>query len=455
MTTKTHFMNKIFLAFALIILSCFTLQAQTINTLAGLGIGGYTGDGGPATGAELNQPYSLAFAPTGDLFFSDAKNNCIRKIDHSGIVSTVAGTGIAGYTGDGGPAVSAELSLPLAIAFDSVGDLYICDCNNHCIRLIDTSGIIHTVVGTGVSGYGGDGGLASSAQLATPTGITFDNKGNLLIVDLMNSNARKVNTLGLISTIVGSNTNPGDGGPAINGGLVRPEGVAVDRYNNIYIADESHLRVRKIDTFGIIHTIAGGDVGGYAGDGGPATAALLAGPDEIVIDSVGNVLFTDKGNNCVRKIDTSGIITTIVGTGTPGFSGDGGNPASAELRSPAGMAMDNAGRLYIADNLNHRIRIVDFTTGIEQLNISANELTLFPNANNGSFTLSGPLLTKSPTVQITISDLTGRIVLNDEAHIQNGHINKQVKLSSTTPAGNYLLTLTTDQGTTTLKFEKK
>lgn len=294
---------------------------------------------------------------------------------------TVAGKGTTGwdggYSGDGGPASSAELSYPSGFAFDSSGNLYIGDSGNARVRKVTAStGIITTVVGKGTGGYSGDGGLATSAELAGPSGLVFDSAGNLYIADTGNNRIRKVTaTTGIITTVAGNGTEgySGDNGPAINAELIQPLGVAVDVAGNLYIADNGNNVIRKVTaTTGIITTVAGmsfttvGSGGahynhvGYSGDGGPATSAMLNITNgDIAVDGTGNFYIADTGNNVIRKVTAStGIITTVVGNGHPGYSGDSGPPSSAELAYPPSVAADSAGDLYIADPYSNVIRMV-------------------------------------------------------------------------------------------------
>jgi sugar lactone lactonase YvrE len=331
-----------------------------ITTIAGTGTSGYSGDGGSAALAQLYTPRGIAIDSAGNLFISDSDNNIIRKISSSGIIATVAGNGTSGYSGDGGQATSAQLSGPMGVAVDSKGNLFIAVFGNGRIRKVSTDGIITTVAGTGTYGYNGDGIPATSAQLSLPTGVAVDSAGNLLIADYANSRVRMVDSSGIITTVAGNGTRGsiGDGGPATSAQLYNPEGVVADSAGSLFIADYGNHRIRKVSSSGIITTVAGTGSMGSGGDGGPATSALLYYPSGVAVDSIGNLFIADYGNHRIRKVSSSGIITTVAGAGTYGYSGDGGPAASAQLYYPAGVAIDSAGNIFIADRSNHRIRKV-------------------------------------------------------------------------------------------------
>ncbi|MES2762983.1 MAG: T9SS type A sorting domain-containing protein [Bacteroidota bacterium] len=343
---------------------CFSitaLKAQMITTYAGNGSLGVTGDGGLATSAPISFVFASTFDAAGNLYIG--LPNAIRKISTTGIITNYAGNGTAAYTGDGGLATAASVANVRGLAFDAAGDLYFSDSYHGVVRKIDGSGIISTVVGNvgSGSGFSGDGGLATAAQLSQPLDITFDAAGNLYIADSFNSRIRKVNTSGIITTIAGNGsfTDTGDGGLASNSSVVA-NSVVLDAAGNIYIGGS--CVIRKINTSGIISTVAGtSNVQSYAGDGGLATAALLNQPLRMVADASGNLFFTEYGNNCVRKINASGIISTFSGNGTVGFFGDGSLPSVALLNHPTSLCFDPTGNLYIADLDNYRVRKVDYS----------------------------------------------------------------------------------------------
>ncbi len=345
------------------ILIALTSQAQIISTLAGNGTADYTGDGQAATNASLNTPSGVAVDAKGNMFIADTKNNTIRRVDSNGVISSVAGKGyfFSGFKGDGGAATSAELNYPTGVAVDTKGNIYIADAHNNVIRKVNSRGIISTIAGTGTMGFSGDGGAATSAQLFWPNGVTVDDKGNIYIADSYNRRIRVVNSSGVISTIVGKGTQgySGDGSAATISELYLPYGVSLDSSGNLYIADYLNYNLRKVDSKGIISTVAGINNNGFCGgDGGAAISACLGGPQGVSIDAEGNIYIADFLTNAIRKVNTSGIISTVAGNGTNGYGGDGGAATSAQLANPSGIAIDSKGNIYIADCFNNRIRKV-------------------------------------------------------------------------------------------------
>ncbi len=339
---------------------CCPDSNSAISTYAGTGTVGYTGDGGPAISATFNYVGSVLIDPVGNLYLSDSGNSVIRKITPGGIISTVAGIGTAGFSGDGGPATSAQFNDPVGLLRDAAGNIYICDILNYRIRKIDTSGIISTFAGNGVAGYTGDGGPAVSASLNATSFIAMDGVGNILITDEGNNAIRKISASGIITTIAGNGTAgfSGDGGPAILALLATPETVAVDPSGNIYFNDDSNHRIRKIDTSGIITTVAGNGTYGYTGDGGPATSAAIGDLHGMAFCG-GRIYFADL-SGYIRMIDPCGIITTIAGKGLYIDSGDGGPASAANLNNPAAMVFDGLGNLYVGEGFGTRIRKIVF-----------------------------------------------------------------------------------------------
>jgi len=331
-----------------------------ITTVAGNGTPGYSGDGGLATRAQLNWPRDMAVEADGSLYIADTNNHCIRKVSSEGIIRTVVGTGTAGYSGDGGPATDAQLNRPRDVEVGADGSLYIADTDNHCVRKVTPDGVIHTLAGTGVCGYSGDGGPAARAQLAWPQDVAVGTDGSLYIADVGNHRIRKVTLDGSISTVAGTGVcgYSGDGEPATHAQLARPRGVFVDADGSVFVGDTENHRVRKVTPDGTIRTVAGNGTEGYGGDGGPATSAQLAWPRGVVVDAEGGLFIADCGNSVIRRVTPDGIITTVAGNGTEGYSGDSGPTTRARLADPHGIVMGADGSLYIGEPRNHCIRRV-------------------------------------------------------------------------------------------------
>lgn len=314
------------------------------------------------------RPTELAFDPAGVLYASDCFGGHVFKVGRSGELTVVAGTGGAhdgGLVGEGGPATAAQVECPYGLTFNRNGELVIADHANNRIRQVGLDGIIKTIVGTGPVGsragsFGGDGGPAAQANLRAPVSVLFDREGNLYIGDRDNSTIRKVGPQGTITTIAGIGTRGyvGDSGPATRAQLDQPEGMAFDGAGNLYVVDSANNRIRKIDTHGIITTLAGTGTAGYTGDGGPALQAQMQ-PDDLVFDPAGNLYIAEFGNHVVRKIDTKGIIRTIAGTGKEGCSGYGGRATGALLMSPLSPVLDSTGNLYFADGKCHAVLRID------------------------------------------------------------------------------------------------
>jgi uncharacterized protein (TIGR03437 family) len=363
-----------------ILLSCSLAggQTQIINTFAGsggtgLGGGKFSGDGGPATSASLDQPGSVFLDTFGNIFIADTNNGRIREVSPGGIITTVAGNGCCGFSGDGQQATSAALSYPQGVAVDGSGNIFIADTGNNVVRKVSASGIITTIAGrVGQIGYYGAGGPAVAALLNAPAGVAVDAAGNLFIADTDNNVIEKVSvTTGIITTVAGGMANgsgltqgfTGDGGPATSAELYNPTGVFVDASGNIFIADQGNNRIRKVSTTGNISTVAGNGTGVSSGDGGAATSAGLASPTGVAVDASGNIFIAVTLNSRIREVSAStGIISTVAGDGVAGFFGDGGLPTNSGLNHPGGVAVDTSGDIFIADTVNNRIREVSAST---------------------------------------------------------------------------------------------
>jgi uncharacterized protein (TIGR03437 family) len=373
-----------------------------ITTVAGTGAAGFSGDGGPATSAQLNLPYGIAVDLAGYLYIADLNNSRVRRVSPDGTINTYAGSGGQGSTGDGGPATSAQMLTPRNVAVDAAGNLYISEFGGHRVRKVTPDGRIATAAGTGIAGFGGDGGSATIAQLAFPAGLSLDRQGNLYIADSQNQRIRKLLTGGQISTVLGGATGitlltpiavtldlagdifvadatavvheftaaggwinaagtgaagfSGDGGPANSAQLTQPLDLSADLNGNLYIADQN--RVREVNSQAIIRTVAGDDYQHAIGDGASATAAELYLPSGVGLDSAGNLYIADTGTNRVRQVAPSGTISTAAGTGAALPGGEATPATTTPLMTPMGVGVDPFGNLLIVETGAHRIREV-------------------------------------------------------------------------------------------------
>ena len=356
--------NYTVLVLAVALLLTINTNAQIITRFAGDSTLGFSGDGGQATAAKMNQPASLVRDAAGNVYIGEGNGCKIRKVNTSGVITTIGGTGTFGWTGDNGPATAAQLNAVMGLAFDVAGNLFFADWSNHVVRKINTSGIITTVAGTGgVSGYSGDGGPATSAKFNIVKDVKFDAAGNLYICDWNNNAIRKINTSGIINTIAGTGTAgyTGDGGPATAAQIHQPYRLAFDASGNLFFVDGSNNSIRKITmSTGIITTVVGSPTGvsGFFGDGGAATAALLASPTALTFDVNGNLYIADRGNGRIRKVNTSGNISTIVGTGASFETGDGGPATAATINRPYDVILDPSNNIFIADINGNTVRKV-------------------------------------------------------------------------------------------------
>ena len=358
MTIKA-FATKQWLSDSAVAAATFTVS-YPISSVAGNGKAGFAGDGGLATSARLSSPQAVAVGLYGDLYIADTGNSLIRKVDTAGHISTVAGnTTWAGYSGDGGAAVGAYLNNPAGVAVDGYGNIYIADQLNNRIRKVDALGTITTVAGNGSAGYTGDGGPATGATLRWPAGISVDWQGFLYIADSGNHAIRRVDPSGTISTVAGTGTSgfSGDDGAATLARLSQPEDVSTDGYGTFFIADYLNNRIRQV-LGGTITTLTGGTTLGYTGDGGPAVSATVDFPMGVAALGSGALLIADTSNNVIRRIDAGGTMVTIAGTGSAGYWGDGSAAVSAQLSRPEGVAVGPSGEIYIADTGNNVVRVV-------------------------------------------------------------------------------------------------
>jgi serine/threonine protein kinase, bacterial len=318
-----------------------------------------------ATATEISLVDGVAVDRKGNIYIAMRDNNIVNRIDTKGNMTTYAGTGESGYSGDGGKATDAKLKIPAGLTFDKKGNLYIADRNNHRIRKVDTRGTITTIAGTGVAGFSGDGGKATEAQIHFPSGLVADDEGNIYFSDRSNDRVRVINKKGIISTFAGNGLDDfkGDSGPATKASLSRPFGLALDKKGNLYIADRGNNRVRRVNTQGIIHTVAGDGGFFFMGDNGPAYRASVAGPTGVVVDDNGTLYIADRNNNRVRSVDTQGMIRTIAGTGQQDYNGDSEVARDTNLHLPFGVTLDQDGKLLIIDRSHYRIRRVNLNRG--------------------------------------------------------------------------------------------
>ena len=434
------------------------LHGQMIVTVAGNGIQGYNNDGIPAISSELNNPYNLAVDDSDNIYIADYDNNRIRKVSAAtGIISTIAGTGTQGYSGDLGLAIFAELNQPRGIVVDAAGNVYICDQANFRVRKIDAStGIITTIVGIGNDGYSGDNGGATLAQISNCHSIAIDPNGDLVIADTWNHCIRKVNsTTGIITTIAGTG-NPGYNGDSISSvaaKLFYPTGIAIDRFGNIFITDQENDRIRKLNVAdSLIYTVGGIGISGYSGDGGPAVAAKINKPVGLAVDTSGVIYISDSYNYRVRKIDETGVISTLSGTGVPGYNGDNISCYLAQLNGSTDMSIDKSGNIYFCDPHNFRIRkIFKSQVGIESVS-DAEYILLFPNPTTNQLHILSP---DSKIASIEVVNLLGeKKSLNFQMNSTASHQEFIADASSLT-AGIYFILMETEKGIMMKKFAKQ
>ena len=364
-----------------------TVSTGLISTLAGTSSALFSGDGGAATSATLNTPYGVALDSSFNVYIADTVNHRIRKITVStGIITTIAGSSSSGYSGDDGQATSAKLNVPNGLAVDTSGNVYISDSLNHAIRKVTVStGVITTLAGTGTSSYSGDTGAATSATLSNPSGIALDKSDNIYIADTYNNVVRKV-SVGVITTVAGRN-NVGDGGISIEAVVRKPCGLHIDSSDNMYVADTQSCRIRQISlATGIISTIAGTGICGSSSDSIAATSAMLNWPQDIATDSNSNLYIGEYYNYKIRKV-SDGIITTVAGTGTSGFSGDNGLATSAKISTVFSVVVDSSNNVYFTDTINCRIRRIDVSTNIIT--------TVAGSSTSGSYTGDGGMATSA------------------------------------------------------------
>ena len=424
------------MTFASIVLVCASLvgiaQTNIINTIAGKDSSGYSGDGSIATNAKLYAPYAIAIDASDNIYIVDAYNHAIRKVSAgTNIITTIAGDGTPGFSGDDSLAVNAHLAVPQGICIDKNGNIYITDAYNSRIRRIDiSSGIITTIAGNGLNGYAGDNGVALDAQIGGPIGICIDNSMNIYFSDCLNHVVRRIDgSTGIITTIAGKgySSYSGDGGPATEATLNTPSGVQLDKNGDLIILDTHNFAVRKIVmSSGSMSTLAGNGTPGFSGDGGLAIDAVLSSVTNVCFDNQNNLYIADQGNGAIRKIDVStGIISRVVGTGTPGFSGDGGPALDAQI-FPSDVKFDSHGNMVIDDYQNDRIRRVSSSVAVTPVNTIS--LTIFPNPTTGTLHVSVPAPTAKSDLFVTnsIGQEVYREILNGSADIDLSNLSDGV-----------------------------
>ena len=358
-------MTNSLLTFVFLGLAASPIFPQTVRTVAGTGEAGFSGDGGPGTRAQLANPYGVAIGPDGALYICEVDNHRVRRLDlETGIISTAAGNGEQGYSGDGGAVLEASLNQPYEVRFDREGNMYFVEMQNHIVRRVSAkTGTITTLAGTGKPGYGGDGGPATEALLDHPHSIELDGRGSLYIADIGNHRIRRVDLrTGVVETFAGTGEQAAtpDGAPVQDTPLNGPRAIAFDSRGDMYVALREGNAVYRINMKAMtLHHLAGTGESGYDGDGGSAKHALLSGPKGIAVGPGGGVYIADTESHTIRRIDQkNGTITTVVGDGTR-HDGPDGDPQQCGLARPHGVYVGPQGRVYVGDSENHRVRVLE------------------------------------------------------------------------------------------------
>ncbi|MCD6011463.1 MAG: Leucinerich repeat protein-like protein [Flavipsychrobacter sp.] len=413
---------------------------QKVNTIAGNGGAGFSGDGFHAVSAQLWGPIEVALDKSGNVYINDHNNYRIRKVNTIGVITTVAGTGTAGNSGNGSVATSADI-FARGMAVDHRYNIFFSDPSSDVIRRVNSSGKISKYAGGGTTGaqtgYSGDGGKADTARFKNPHGICVDDTGNMYIADAGNHVIRKIDTFGFVSTVAGDASLGsgyfGDGGIATMAQLDSPYAVAVDHKGNLYINDFNNNVIRRVDVITKTITTITDNTGtpGYTGDNGLSTAATINAPRGMCVDLANSLFFADAMNNVIRKIDTFGIITTVAGNGWYGFGGDLGLVTGANFKNPYAVAVDGVGSIHIADANNNRIRKTYSTTGVNGISAS-NSVAIYPNPFSEYFVVSG----LTATDKVIVYDITGRQVAEAVVATNTGTVNIAI---ANKPAGVYVM----------------
>ncbi len=413
-----------------------TADAQIITTVAGSDSMGYAGDGGAATMARLRRPYGTCFDKHGNMFIADYYNNVLRKVSTGGIITTVAGTGIAGFSGNGGPATDAQLGRISGVAVDAMDNIIFSDLSNNIVWQVSSGGTIYALAGNGAVGYSGDGGMAYAAQLSRPNDVGVDAAGNIYIADQANFRIRKIATTGIISTIAGIGTNgaSGDGGAATNAQIGGLNKLTFDAAGNIYFTNGK--TIRKINTAGIISTIGGGGTTTTITDGMMATAAGFDFINGITVDNNGTLFVSLTNWGQVYKIDAIGLVSLVANTAKiAGFTGDGGPALNAKLASPNGLSVDGNGDLYIADASNNRIRKITMAPAKVVLpSGSVAVMNVWPNPSGGDFSVNISSAVQGRKAKLVITNVLGQVV-----GVINVNTNEDAQLHLELPSGQYKL----------------
>ena len=423
--------------FSILFLSVFTCSGQIIFTVAGGNIDtAGVGDGGSATLAQLSGPNYVCQDKKGNLYISDSHHNRIRKVNSERLISTAAGTGVAGYSGENIPATAAMINGSAGIVVDSLNNIYFATTGRLC--KIDTNGYLTTFAGTGISGYTGDNGPATAAEIQ-PSGMVFKKDGSLYFTDFYHHCLRKIALNGIVTTIAGTGVGGynGDHILATAAQLYRPAGICIDSIGNIYFADYFNHRVRKIDTSGIITTVAGTGITGYNGDNIGADSANLNYPIGVVLDLNCNLYISDVQTDRIRVVKLIGdtLIATYAGDGLPGYNGDYIPATNAELNEPAGMALGMNGELFFCDYLNEAVRCISNNLGTDNPSIQIAKCDLFPNPNSGNINLKITSTTHD-IAHIRLTNATGQIICNWDCAT-----NQLITLTANPPPGIYIITI--------------